>query len=78
MALTLGSEGDAVAELQDRLADRGYDVGPVDGSFGRRTREAVAELQHEHGLSSTGAVTAATAEELGLEVDAPEVEEARA
>jgi hypothetical protein len=78
MTLTLGAEGDAVAELQDRLADRGYDVGPVDGAFGRRTREAVADLQHEHCLSPTGAVTAETAAELGLEVDAPEVEETRA
>lgn len=75
--LTVGSEGDVVAELQDRLADRGYDVGPADGQFGRQTREAVAELQRENGLSATGAVTARTAEELGLDVDAPDVPETR-
>ena len=77
MFLTIGAEGELVAELQDRLADRGYDVGPVDGQFGRRTREAVAELQREHELATTGGVTAPTAEELGLELDAPDVPEAR-
>lgn len=78
MHLMLGAEGQDVQELQERLAERGYDIGPVDGRFGSRTREAVAEFQREHELSLTGTVTVATGEELGLDVDAPEVEEERA
>ena len=77
MFLTLGSEGESVEKLQERLADGGYDVGPVDGTFGRRTREAVVELQRETELPATGTVTAATAEELDLDIDASEVEDTR-
>ena len=77
MHLMLGSDGEDVQELQERLAERGYDVGPVDGRFGSRTREAVAEFQREHELPLTGSVTVATGEELGLDVDVPEVEEER-
>jgi peptidoglycan hydrolase-like protein with peptidoglycan-binding domain len=77
MFLTLGSEGESVEKLQERLADGGYDVGPVDGTFGRRTREAVVELQRETELPATGTVTAATAEELDLDIDVSEVEDTR-
>ncbi|WP_251343631.1 peptidoglycan-binding domain-containing protein [Haloplanus halophilus] len=77
MYVALGAEGEEVRELQDRLAERGYDVGAVDGRFGRRTRAAVAELQRERGLTASGAVTPEIAEELGLEIDVPEIEEAR-
>lgn len=77
MSLTLGSEGESVEKLQKRLADRGYDVGPVDGTFGRRTREVVVELQRENELPATGTVTAGTAEKLDLDIDASEIEDTR-
>lgn len=76
--LMLGTERQDVQELQERLAERGYDVGPIDGEFGPRTREAVAELQREHELSASGVVTAETGDVLDLDVDVPEVEEERA
>ena len=80
MNLTLGANGDAVQQLQEQLAERGYDVGEIDGHFGRRTKDAVASFQREHELEPTGTVGPATAEELDLdiEVDVPTVPPERA
>jgi hypothetical protein len=54
--LRRGASGDQVAELQMFLADRGYDVGPVDGKFGKQTEEAVRQFQMETGVSVDGRV----------------------
>lgn len=40
-----GSRGAAVARAQRALRDRGYDPGPIDGIFGRRTTRAVRAYQ---------------------------------
>jgi len=69
MHLTLGADGEAVQQLQELLAERGYDVGEIDGEYGRRTRDAVASFQREQGLEPTGSVGPDTAEELDLDVD---------
>lgn len=45
MALAQGSTGDQVVQLQQRLAELGFDPGPVDGIFGPRTAAAVAQAQ---------------------------------
>jgi len=41
-------------ELQQRLIDRGYDIGKPDGIIGARTREALQAIQREHGLPADG------------------------
>lgn len=46
--------GDDVAELQRHLSHLGFYYGHIDGSFGVRTRYAVAELQHNLGLPGSG------------------------
>lgn len=51
-----GSRGEDVSRIQKFLADRGYDVGAVDGIFGRRTEEAVRQFQMESGLNQDGRV----------------------
>jgi peptidoglycan hydrolase-like protein with peptidoglycan-binding domain len=48
-----------VREIQRRLRRLGYDPGPVDGRFGRRTQAAVGWFQHKHGMPVTGVATAA-------------------
>jgi peptidoglycan hydrolase-like protein with peptidoglycan-binding domain len=40
-SLSLGQGGDDVEQLQARLADLAFDPGPIDGSFGPRTQQAV-------------------------------------
>ena len=54
--LSLGARGEAVRELQRQLRELGYDPGPMDGVFGRRTRRAVRALQRDAGLVPDGKV----------------------
>ena len=44
----------AVKRLQRALRDAGFDPGPVDGSFGKRTETAVKKLQKARGLEADG------------------------
>jgi hypothetical protein len=59
-------EGDpaVVQELQQALSEAGYDPGPTDGTFGRRTEAAVVAFQQANGLSVDGVVGPATASAL--------------
>jgi len=51
--LRLGSKGDAVAALQIRLNELGWDI-VVDGHFGVATKNSVIGFQRERGLVSDG------------------------
>lgn len=46
-----------VADVQGRLAARGYDPGPVDGVVGPKTRQAIRAWQRDRGLAVDGRVT---------------------
>jgi hypothetical protein len=56
-----------VAAAQQRLKDRGYYSGPVDGVMGPRTAAALRAYQRDHGLSATGRLDSKTASALGNE-----------
>ena len=56
MSLSIGDSGNSVRRLQQRLEANGFDVGNVDGIFGRRTQAAVMKFQKAHGLSVDGQV----------------------
>ena len=43
--------------IQQSLTALGFDAGPADGVFGRRTRSAIWEWQNANGLEATGHVT---------------------
>ena len=43
-----------VREVQAELQRRGYDVGPVDGRLGPRTRTAIRQYQQQNGLPADG------------------------
>jgi peptidoglycan hydrolase-like protein with peptidoglycan-binding domain len=55
-----------VYEFQQRLAERGFYHGVVDGEYGPHTRMAVAACQRAHGLAVDGEPTAATLQALGF------------
>ena len=56
VALSVGSKGDDVAFVQGRLAEQGFDPGPIDGDFGPVTDAAVRSYQQARGLDVDGVV----------------------
>jgi peptidoglycan hydrolase-like protein with peptidoglycan-binding domain len=54
--LRLGSFGPAVVAWQGLLLELGYDPGPLDGIFGRRTLTATKEAQAALGVTVDGVV----------------------
>ena len=58
--LKSGSKGSAVADLQVKLDHLGYEVGKLDGDFGRKTSNALGTFQKAHGLPQSGLVDEAT------------------
>lgn len=43
-----------IAELQKRLAEKGFDPGPIDGVIGPLTRRAISRFQERNGFPQTG------------------------
>lgn len=63
-----GASGSIVKEIQQKLKDKGYEVGEVDGIFGERTTNAVKKFQKDNGLSVDGIVGEVTAKALGVNI----------
>ncbi len=59
-ALSAGSTGNEVIELQKRLAAEGVYSGPINGRFGPLTKTAVKKYQAKRGLTQLGNVGPAT------------------
>ena len=64
--LTMGSRGERVAIIQQRLKEWGYYTGQVDGVFGRGTYNAVVRFQRQNGLAVDGQVGKKTAAAMGV------------
>lgn len=69
VSMTIGSRGDAVIELQERLRSEGFfTFATSTGYFGPITQEAVKKYQAAHGIPSTGFVGPLTIASLNTEV----------
>lgn len=55
-ALTSGSQGQAVSQLQQKLSSLGFYSGSVTGYFGPQTAEAVKAFQRAHSVDAVGTV----------------------
>ena len=55
-----------VRKLQKKLKDLGYDPGPIDGIWGKKTASALEHFQRSVGLPVTGKADEKTKEKLGL------------
>lgn len=64
--LKLGSVGQDVIELQQKLEKKGFLPGAIDGDFGENTRQAVIAFQRSVGLKDDGIVGTNTRTALGL------------
>lgn len=62
--LKVGSQGEAVSELQAALKIMGYYNGAVDGTYGQTTATAVSQFKQSAGLAPDGVVDAATWQQL--------------
>ena len=58
--LVPGDRGSDVKQLQNQLAELGYDVGLIDGVYGGRTRDGVRKFQIDQELTPTGKVNELT------------------
>lgn len=54
--LNIGSQGDEVTQLQNKLTTEGIYSGPITGYFGPLTQAAVKAFQAKYGISQTGTV----------------------
>ena len=59
-AFKQGMEGEAIGEMQTRLAELGYYTGEIDSQFGPGTRGAVVLFQEQNGLEADGVAGPAT------------------
>jgi N-acetyl-anhydromuramyl-L-alanine amidase AmpD len=66
VTLKLGSANPAVLRLQQKLVDKGFNPGEVDGAFGEMTKAAVISFQRSVGLKDDGIVGPKTRAALGL------------
>jgi peptidoglycan hydrolase-like protein with peptidoglycan-binding domain len=55
-----------VRALQQRLAERGLEPGPIDGHFGPHTAAAIRRLQELEGLEPDGRISQAVLARVGL------------
>jgi hypothetical protein len=61
-----GSSGPLVKQLQQRLKEKGFDPGTIDGVFGLGTKAAVRAFQKANNLVADGSVGQQTWKALGL------------
>lgn len=61
-----GSRGGEVTQIQQRLAELGYDPGAADGIYGTRTQNAVIAFQRDQGLDADGIAGKNTLAALGI------------
>lgn len=64
--LKFGSTGGEVVKLQQKLHDKGFNPGAIDGDFGENTQAAVIAFQRSVGLEDDGIVGKKTRAALGI------------
>ena len=64
LLLKLGAKGPEVSELQKKLKKLGYNIGSVDGDFGKSTEAAVKAFQARNNLRADGVAGTATLNKL--------------
>ena len=63
---TVGSRGNEVRNIQQRLKSWGYYTGAVDGIYGTKTKAAVIKFQKKHKITADGVCGPKTLELIGL------------
>ena len=58
--------GPLVQQVQERLRDRGFDPGSIDGRTGPKTVQAIRAFQESVGMKADGRIDMALMERLGI------------
>jgi peptidoglycan hydrolase-like protein with peptidoglycan-binding domain len=58
--------------VQEKLKDKGFDPGPVDGVWGPRTASALAEYQRQENLTVTKRLDRETLDKLAVTPSKPQ------
>ena len=66
IAYSQGYESEIVFQTQKNLQELGYNPGPIDGIWGKKTQSTLKKFQHDNGLSMTGKLDSKTKEKLGI------------
>jgi len=61
-----GPYADLIRQLQEKLHERGFDAGPVNGDFGTKTQAALAQFQLSQALPASGMLDDDTLHELDV------------
>lgn len=61
-----GVGSQTIKQVQQKLAEKGMDVGPADGRIGPKTRSAVKKFQQDNGIQATGQLNRQTLAALGV------------
>lgn len=69
----IGSRGNEVSLIQQRLNDLGYNAGNTDGVYNTSTSDAVKAFQADHGLTIDGVAGPVTLQVLGLSASADSI-----
>lgn len=64
----VGSQGNEVKAVQEKLKERGLYKGNIDGIFGSQTQKAVKAFQKQQGLTQDGIAGPATLKKLGVSI----------
>jgi hypothetical protein len=64
--LKMGSKGPIVKQLQNKLTEKGFNVGVIDSIFGEMTRVAIIAFQKSQNITADGVVGEKTRKLLGL------------
>lgn len=59
-------ESEIVFQTQRNLQELGYNPGPLDGIWGKKTQSALKKFQHDNALTNTGKLDSATKKKLGI------------
>jgi peptidoglycan hydrolase-like protein with peptidoglycan-binding domain len=64
-----GPYSEFMKRVQEKLQERGFAAGPINGDFGSKTQAALAQFQRSADLPASGQLDDRTLEELGVERD---------
>jgi len=61
-----GANAAFIKQVQQKLHERGFDAGPVNGDFGAKTQTALGQFQLANDLPVSGTLDRQTLDELGV------------